>query len=70
MRNTQAIERLSKMYWKKVRRAANGDNEAEKDALALDLAILVIRERPKLLVKAWKSENIEDARKKDSESNG
>ena len=56
MKNTQAIERLSKMYWKKVWRAANGDNEAEKDALALDLAILVIRERPKLLVKAWKSE--------------
>lgn len=68
MKNKQAIERLGKMYWKKVRRAANGDKEAEKDALALDLAILVIRERPKLLVKAWKSENIEDARKKDGET--
>ena len=68
MRNTQAIERLEGMYWEKVHLAAKGDNEAEKDALALDLAILVIRERPKLLVKAWKAENIEDARKKDGES--
>jgi hypothetical protein len=68
MKNTQAIERLEKMYWEKVQLAAKGDNEAEKDAQALDLAILIIRERPKLLVKAWKSENIEDARKKDSES--